>query len=211
MKTIFLTMLAFIGSIAFGATAECKNVKTTYTVEKSLEIQQSQPGWANLPPPARVVTEKVTYPSKEAYDAAMSRSSKRALPATSMGATIRTPGEYLYQKRPGGTTKQVREGNGLSGLPDTRMGAAVGMAGDRVSKQKSAASSYNSLGLPGTRLGATVGKPGDAMRSDLRNNGYKRLPSKRPVVTKPVNNQTTQQSNYPATYGSYDGKPKRNY
>jgi hypothetical protein len=211
MKTISLITLALIGLIPFGAPADCKNVKTTYTVEKSLEIQQSQPGWANLPPPARVVTEKVTYQSKKAYDAAMSRSSKRALPATPMGATIGTPGDYIYQKRPGGTTKQVREGNGLSGLPNTRMGAAVGMPGDRVNRQKSAASSYNSLGLPGTRFGATVDKPGDAMRSDLRNNGYKRFPSKRPVVTKPVDNQATHQSNYPATYGSYDGKPKRNY
>lgn len=142
----------------------------------------------------------------------MAKAMNPGLPATPMGAAIRQPGDYLYQKRPGGTTKQVREGKGLVGLPDTRMGAAVGMASDSIGRQSKRASSYNSLGLPSANLGATVGKPGDAIRSDLRNNGYRRFPSQKTVGAKPVNARPDQPaSTTAATYGEYDGTKKRNY
>lgn len=174
---------------------------------------QTQTGWAKTPP-VRLNQESTTYPTKQAAEAAMARAMKPGLPGTPMGAAIRQPGDYLYQKRPGGTTKQVREGKGLSDLPDTRMGATVGIPGDHVGRQNARPASYNSLGLPSANLGATVGKPGDAMRSDLRNNGYKHFPSKRPVAaanSSASNSSNQPASTYAATYGEYDGKKKRNY
>lgn len=210
MNKILSLILGISVCLAFGQPGQCKNVKTTYTVEKSIDIMQSQSGWSKSPP-VRLIQSSKTYPTKKAADAAMAESLRPGLPGTPMGAAIRQPGDYLYQKRPGGTSKQVREGKGLSGLPDTRMGAAVGMAKDSVGRQNVRAT-HNALGLPNAPLGATVGKPGDAIRSDLPNNGYQRFPSRTPVVTKPVIAQPAQPtSTYAATYGEYDGKKKRNY
>ena len=210
MNKLLFLILGITVCLASGQRGLCKNT-VRYTVEKSIDIQQSQSGW-NRTPPVRLQQQSATYPTKKAAEAAMAEARNPGLPATPMGAAIRQPGDYLYQKRPGGTTKQVREGKGLVGLPDTRMGAAVGMATDSIGKQSKRASSYNSLGLPSANLGATVGKPGDAIRSDLRNNGYKRFPSRRPGVSNPVNAQPEQPaSTTAATYGEYDGTKKRNY
>ncbi|MDZ4838287.1 MAG: hypothetical protein SGJ27_31270 [Candidatus Melainabacteria bacterium] len=211
MTNVFYINLSVVCFLLFAQPAISKNIKYTHTTEHTIEIQQSQPSWARTRPAS---VSRFTPGQGEVKAQPINQQAKTTLPGTPMGAAVRQPGDYLYQKRAGGTHSQVRQGKGLAGLPDTKMGATVGMAGDHVGKQRSAVSSHNAMGLPSTSLGATVGSPGDGIRTDIRN-GYKHSPARMQPIHQKVSATSKQSSapttNYAATYGSYDGKKKRNY
>lgn len=211
MKKTFSLTLVFALSIASIQSADCKDGKTTYTVEKSIDVMQSQTGWSRTAP-TKLASETFTYSTKKDADEAM----KTALQLNQRpsekqkGVVFRKPGDLL---RPQVST--TKENSGASPAPVTSLGTDEIRTAGRAPKQTSAPHNAVSSSRPAVVV----------PRTDYHG-GYHHSPAQGRPVPQQVRELRTQtattakksarttpaSSSYAATYGTYDGKPKkRNY